>query len=83
MELRSGLGYLAKPAPGLGYMPEGREPSVILYKPDPHRAVSTQRGCGHSQSTMNTSRDPQRSFSICLELKGPQPQVPEDTILLC
>lgn len=83
MGLRSGLGYFAQPVSGLGYMPEGREPSVNLYKPDPHGAVSTQTGCGHSRSTMNTSRGPQCSFSICLELKGPQPQVPDDTIMLC
>lgn len=83
MGLKSGLGYLAKPAPGLGYLPEGREPSVNLHKPDPHRAVSTQRGCGQSQSAMYTSKGPQHSFSICLELEGPQPQVQEDIILLC
>ena len=41
MGLKSSQGYLAKPAPGLGYLPEGREPSVNLHKPDLHRAVST------------------------------------------
>ena len=68
MGLKSSQGYLAKPAPGLGYLPEGREPSVNLHRPDLHRAVSTQRGVDiHSQSGMYTSKSPQHSFSIGAE----------------